>query len=306
MQEEKNSAYLQINKPGPLCTVQDLGRKNCQHLGLNSGGAADLYAYNWANHLLDNPRGAACLEITLGPCEIVFNHTTRIALCGALSNATVGAKQLLPWGSYDIYPGDILRIPIAQRGLRFYLAVKGGILTEHHFSSRSSMSMDGSIKALAAGTKLAYPLVEDASKTLKQSAHWNSIPDYQKDLVLRVHPSYQYQLFSDSCKSLFFNSIYELSPQCNRMGYRLKGQPLDWKYGGIVSEGIAYGAIQIPPDGQPIVLLNDRQTIGGYPKIGCIVREDAYQLAQRRPGQKVKFELLVNRKIDSPALPAIF
>ncbi|SMF00962.1 biotin-dependent carboxylase uncharacterized domain-containing protein [Alteromonadaceae bacterium Bs31] len=286
-----DTGKLTLLKPGPMSSLQDRGRQGCQHLGLCSGGAADGYAFKWANRLLDNPDDAACLEITLGPCEIHFSHAARIALCGASSECCIAGNPIPPWGTWNVGENETLSIPMAKTGLRFYLAVEGGFIAKKIFNSFSSLNPDGSLAVFKEGDKLAYPISKNKKNTLKRSVYWKNIPDFRAELTLRLHPSYQYSLFSGECRRKLFSSCYTLSPQCNRMGYRLQGDALKWERGGIVSEGIAYGAVQIPPDGQPIVLLNDRQTIGGYPKIGCVSAEDCYLLAQRRPGQKVRFVL---------------
>jgi len=278
-----------IKKTGALCTLQDRGRNQCMHLGLCPGGAADAYAFHWANRLLDNPENAACLEITLGPCEIEFTHITQIAVCGASGNMRLNGQPLLPWSTHRVEEGSILRCPIPRHGLRYYLAIKGGFAGDIHFGSRSGLTANGDLKHIKSGEILGYDTVEPNQFVRNRSTHWQLIPDYQEELLLAVIASYQHAQFSKTARETLFKQSYRVSKESNRMGYRLEGAPIEWSQEGIVSEGIAYGSIQIPPDGQPIILLNDRQTIGGYPKIGCVTAEDCFQLAQRRPGQSVRF-----------------
>jgi len=284
-------AIAHIRRPGPLCLLVDQGRVNCQHFGLCSGGAVDAYAYSWANKLLGNKPAAAALEITLGPAEIHFEQNTQIALCGAKNSATLNNKALIPWSSHRIHAGDTLKIAMAKSGLRSYLSIKGGFIATPYFGSRAPLSEHGTEIPLTKGERLYYA-EDDAKDSTHKTAHWQAIPSYQKELTLCLYPCYQYSAFSAAAINTLQNSSYAISAQSNRMAYCLKGQEVVWGKTDIVSEGIAFGSVQIPPNGQPIVLLTDRQTIGGYPKIGCVKADDCYALAQRRPGQYVRFNFI--------------
>lgn len=290
-------ASLKIIRPGPLSLIQDKGRTNHQHLGLAQGGAADGYAFFWVNYLLDNNPNAATIEITLGPFGVQFNDDTVIAIAGAEMNCTLNDKVISNWQTHRIQTGDILTFNRASEGLRTYLGVRGGLQTTELFASRSMVLREkfpgfhGA--ALQKEIDLQFPQLTTLTTSttwINRSVPWRYLPDYQNELTLQIIPSYQFSDFDQAARDLIESSRYTISSQSDRMGYRLSGSAIEWQRGDIVSEGIAYGSVQIPPNGQPIVLLNDRQTIGGYPKIGCVTRQDCYQLAQRRPGQTVRFK----------------
>ena len=278
-----------LNKAGPLTLLQDRGRQGSQILGICTSGAADAYAFAWSNTLLGNQENAAALEISLGPFEVSFDSSTRIALCGADCGATLNGKKIIPWSSHKVKPGDTLRLSMARSGLRIYLAIAGGFLCNHIFSSCAQLSNDGKNLSLQNADQLHYQPVENVTPC--RNVHWQAIPDYTTTLELNLYPCYQFLHFEKNEILKLLSDDYRIGVDSNRMGYRLEGQNVNWHRKGIVSEGIAFGSVQIPPNGQPIVLLNDRQTIGGYPKVGCIAAADCYQLAQRRPGQKVTFKL---------------
>ncbi len=285
---------------GPLSLVQDLGRFRHQHLGLAQGGAADGYSFFWANYLLGNHANAAIIEITLGPFEGQFDEDTVISICGAEMDPTINGKSVPNWSTHRIAAGDTIRFNRAREGLRGYLGIRGGFQTPEQFGSRSTVLREKLTgfysQPLAKDDIVNFSPQQFNSGWINKSVPWHYIPDYKNDLELRIIPGYQYRDFSDASIKKLTSGRYRITPQSNRMGYRLQGDAVDWLKGNIISEGIAYGSVQIPPDGQPIVLLNDRQTIGGYPKVGCIRRGDCYQLAQRKPGDKVAFRVVESEK----------
>lgn len=288
-------AKLFILRPGPLSLVQDKGRFRHQHLGLSQGGAADGYAFFWANYLLDNPGDAAIIEITLGPFEARFSGDTVISLCGAEMDCRINDKHAANWSTHRIASGDIIRLNIARNGLRGYLGVRGGIRTPKLFGSRSIVLREefSGFHGQPLNRSSAVEYVSDpaTSQWINRCVPWNYVPPYTNEIELRIVPGYQFHDFSASAIKTFTSGSYRISPHSNRMGYRLEGESIAWRKGDIISEGTAYGSVQIPPDGQPIVLLNDRQTMGGYPKVGCVCRADCYQLAQRKPGDRVIFRI---------------
>ncbi len=284
--------HFRVLNPGPLSLMQCSGRRGMQHLGLAEGGACDNYAFSWANELLGNAPECAVIEVTLGPFEAEVSGATVVAICGAEVNITINKKAVSNWSSYVLVAGDRIRIAPNNNGLRSYIAVKNGFQTPKQFGFRSEVSKESLFpRIVSAGALLPFePFL--CGEWLNKSMPWRFTPDYKAELVLRVFPSYQHSGFTDTSLQAFTEAEYCITSSCDRMGYRLSGKSIEWQGGGILSEGIAFGSVQIPPDGQPIVLLNDRQTIGGYPKIGCVLREDCHQLAQRQAGQKVRFEFL--------------
>lgn len=286
---------LNIIQAGPHSLVQDMGRIRHQHLGLAQGGAADGYAFFWANYLLGNHASAAVIEITLGPFEAQFSDDAVISISGAEMGCTINEKSISNWSTHRVNAGDTVRFNRAREGLRGYLGIHGGMQTPEQFGSRSTVlreKLSGfHARPLDKNSVVKYAPSPAISHWINKSVPWHYIPDYQNQLELRIIPGYQFRDFPDSAIETLTSSSYSISPQSSRMGYRLQGEPVEWRKGNIISEGIAYGSVQIPPDGQPIVLLNDRQTIGGYPKVGCVRRGDCYQLAQRKPGDSVVFRL---------------
>lgn len=285
---------LEVLQAGPLSLIQDYGRLGQQHQGMSPGGPADQHAFAWANRLLDNPPTAAMLEITLGPCRLKLHANLCIALCGAQMQAHCNGQPLENWCSHSLKAGDELELGMARVGLRSYLAVAGGLQVTPQYGSCASVQRDalGGLyqdgQPLRNGDIIAcdhHPAVAGRSVPLQFQ------PDYTTALTLRLLAGYQWDDFEPEAREQLLNSHYSISSAADRMGYRLQGPALAAPAATGVSEGIAYGAVQVPPDGQPIVLLTDRQSIGGYPKAGCIASLDAAQLAQRRPGQSLRFGL---------------
>lgn len=285
---------LLVKKPGQLSLLQDFGRYGVTQWGITSGGAVDSYSYGWANHLLNNPPHSAALEITLGQAEFMAQATCQLALCGGDLQAKLDDEIVSNWSVFTMRQGQTLRFGLPKNGLRAYLAIKGGFDVSPQLGSRATVVKDklGGLQSdgqpLQAGDILPFHTHHCEQPPRQVASRFQ--PDYNQPVTLRVIESYQHDLFTPEAKATLYAQSFQVSQHCNRMGYRLSGQPITPPQQPILSEGIALGAIQIPPDGQPIVLLNDRQTIGGYPKLGCVARVDLPRLAQAKPGQQVQFE----------------
>ncbi len=280
-----------VIKPGLLALVQDLGRHGHQSIGLTTGGPMDEVAFRWGNALLDNDPNSAQIEITFGMFTLEAQANTSIAITGADLGATLNDKSIPPWQTYAIKKGDILAFHQPVWGLRAYLAVKGGFLCEPTLGSVATVMREkiGGLTSkgdkLKKGDSLSYHTSHDHQQ---RAVPRLAIPNYgNKEIPVIL--GYQYQSFSSLERANFFSSDYTVSSNSDRMGYRLEGKAVHTELKGIISEGIAYGAIQIPKDGQPIVLLRDRQTIGGYPKMGCVTRVGGGILAQQKPGDIIQF-----------------
>ena len=298
---------FEVLDAGMLALLQDSGRYGYQHIGVTTGGPMDEHAFFWANRLLGNATNAAQIEINIGRLGLLAHADTYIALTGADLGARINGKEVTPWRTFQIQRGDRIEFGMPVAGLRAYIAVAGGLKPATKLGSCATVvreglgGLDGRGQKLAKGDRLEFDRSELQSGA---SLPPQEIPDYQKVLSLGVIPCYQYQHFSPSERMTFFSGTYEVSQRIDRMGYRLTGDPIHSDLDGIISEGIAYGAIQVPSDGQPIVLMKDRQTIGGYPKIGCLSALDAGQLAQRGPGAVVRVYL--TDVADAEAKRAIF
>ncbi|UTT86016.1 biotin-dependent carboxyltransferase family protein [Vibrio pelagius] len=286
---------ITILKPGPLSLIQDFGRYGLSHLGLTQGGAVDDYAYSWANHLLHNSINSPALEITLGQCAAEINQDCILAITGGDLQAKLDSVPITNWSTFVARKGQVLSFGLPKNGLRAYLAVSGGFKAPVSLTSASTvvrekvggLTLDG--QACQANQQIHFDKHPIPAGYKPLSVTFRYTPDYNLPLKLRVVEGYQSHLFSEDAKSTFYNTVFTVSQNSNRMGYRLSGEPVESPVITMLSEGIALGAIQIPKDGQPIILLNDRQTIGGYPKLGCIARIDLPRLAQAKPGQQVSF-----------------
>lgn len=282
---------FEVKQPGILCLLQDIGRYGYHGIGLTNGGPLDAIAFRWANRLCGNQLGATAIEITIGGLILEAKVATRIVLTGATMSLKINGSEQEQWCSHAIKPGDRIELGFATSGCRAYLAVAGGFQIDHSFGSASTVvresigGLDGA--KLAPGDFLACQEQLSAEGLRLPEQHR---PQYDNRATLRVVPGYQQHSFSRYDQRLFFSSEYQVSESADRMGFRLQGAKISSSLDGILSEGICHGAIQIPADGQPIVLMNDRQTIGGYPKIGSAISLDTAALAQLMPGGIVRFE----------------
>ena len=284
---------FEVVQPGILSLLQDAGRFGQHNIGLTTGGPLDKLSFDWANRLCNNEAGSCALEVSIGGLSLVAQVDTQIAVAGGDSPFMINKKPQESWRSYAIKAGDKIDIGFAQQATRSYLAVAGGFQVEPMFGSTATVAREklGGLngEALKAGNILPC-------KTQSAAQNWSlpaaARPNYSGDITLRVVLGYQQQHFNQEQQFRFFNQEFTLSDKCDRMGFRLTGPEIKADINGILSEGICFGAIQVPPDGQPIVLLNDRQTIGGYPKIGSVLSLDIPKLTQRLAGTKIRFEAI--------------
>jgi biotin-dependent carboxylase-like uncharacterized protein len=283
-------SFIILNNP-PFATIQDNGRYGLTHLGITPSGAADMYAYKMANKLLDNSNGTNSLEIFHGHITLQATKSTTIALTGADGDIYINDVKVSPWKTYKIKKNDILKVGSLNYGMILYLSVKGGFhIPKILYSNATTIKeeiggIDG--KKLIKGIELPYTENKNFSNRKLQKKY---IPKCSNNLKLRVILSYQHKSFDKQTKEKFFSTKYKVTNQINRMGYKLQGEPLQSNLNGIISEGIAFGAIQIPKDGQPIILLKEKQTIGGYPKIAVVLESDCYKLVQSKPGTIITFK----------------
>ncbi|ROL75363.1 allophanate hydrolase, partial [Pseudomonas chlororaphis] len=286
---------LTIEASTPLCLLQDAGRFGVRHLGVTQGGALDWVSMSWANWLLGNALDAPVIEITLGGFSVVAEELCLLALAGADLGACIDERPLSPGRSFILQKGQRLRFTQPYQGARAYLAAPGGFNAPKVLGSCASVvreelgGLDGFGRPLAAGARLEYCGAGANLKVLSGK----QLPDLQSKAPLEVILGAQIGQFSG--QSLFdaFNSAWTLDSRADRMGMRLLGPSLRYQGAPMISEGIPLGAIQVPPDGQPIVLLNDRQTIGGYPRLGALTPLALARLAQCLPGSEVRLTPVV-------------
>lgn len=301
---------ITVLDPGPLTTVQDAGRKGYAALGYRTCGAADSYAFRLGNALAGNAPDSAVLECTLRGAVLQFEQDTVFALIGAQTPAALDHVPVPFYAPLFAKAGSVLQMGTAPTGLRSYLAVSGGIATPPVLGSRST-DLKCRIGGLA-GRKLAKG---DTLPTgaCNAEALWNKITARQLNRPLResavcsgLHPvrvqgaktipllravaGPQDDAFTAAGLHDFTHSVYTLTPDCDRMACKLTGPAIEMKHGAdILSDGIAAGAVQVSASGQPIVMLADHQTTGGYAKIAVVISADLPVLAQLRPGQQVCF-----------------
>jgi biotin-dependent carboxylase-like uncharacterized protein len=283
---------LLIEASTPLCLLQDAGRFGVRHQGVTQGGAVDWVSMSWANHLLGNALDAAVIEITLGGLTLLAEQDCCLALAGADLGVMLDDRPLAPWRSFFVRKGQRLRFTQPILGARAYLAAPGGFDAPSVLGSCASVvreelgGLDGLGKPLAKEDRLSYSGSAFALQTLADKL----IPDFDLNTPLDVVLGAQIGQFGGVSLFDAFNSDWTLDSRADRMGIRLLGPELVYLGKPMISEGIPLGAIQVPPDGQPIVLLNDRQTIGGYPRLGALTPLSLARLAQRLPGTTVRFK----------------
>ena len=289
------TASLKIQIPGIYSTIQDLGRFGYQDLGVPLSGARDATCFRLANALAGNDEKTAAIEILIqGPTFEVCAETVRVALAGPGTPIEVlgeTPRLVPPWQSLMLRRGELFRIGPVRESVGCYLAIEGGFDLEPSLGCLSTYVRAGlggfNGRRLAQGDEL--PLRRDTVPE-RTEVRLAKLPDLAPREHLRVVLGPQLESFTDESVETFLSAAYRVSPQADRMGFRLDGPSLS--HAGdfdIVSDGIVTGAIQVPGSGQPIVLLADRQTTGGYPKIATVISADLPAAGRLKPGDPVRF-----------------
>lgn len=283
---------MTVISPGLLTTVQDGGRKGYQASGFSVSGCMDREALLEANLLVNNPPEEAVLEMQYMGGSFSFDCDTNIALTGADLQAELNGSAMVPCRAYRIRPGDVLACHTAVEGRFAYLAVAGGFRLPEVLGSKSTNlkcrmgGLEG--RALAAGDSIG--LVRETRDLL--NGYLKELPRsrYGGHVELRTVAGPQEAKFTEAGIRTFYGSRYTVAAESDRMGYRLAGAEIESVSGvDIISDGIAPGAVQVTPRGLPMVLLADRQTVGGYAKIGTVISTDIPRLVQCMPGAQVSF-----------------
>ncbi len=208
-------------------------------------------------------------------------------------NLTVNGRPQVPWRSFWVKQGDVLKFGYPRYGFRAYIAVQGGFQVPHVLGSCATVTRNGLGGLQGKGSRLKpqdfIPCKSILQEGVGRQIPERYLPDLDSELILYVIPGYQQHDFSKASWQTFWDNEYELSSESDSMGARLKGAAIETPQGNLLSEAVCYGAIQVPGDGQPIILLQQRQTLGGYPKLGSILPLSGYALAQRPPGSKITF-----------------
>jgi len=284
-----------VVKGGWLTTVQDPGRYGYQQYGVSVAGAMDCYSAMVANRLVGNTDHAAVLESILKGPELQFERDAVIAITGADLSPTIDGISVPLWESIEVSRGSRLNCGSQRSGARGYVAIAGGIDVPQILGSRSThcASEMGGLQGrpLKQGDMLRGGLpTESIDRLIGKRLPDRLVPHYSRSATLRIIPGPQQSSFKATSLTTLTSSSYTVTPQSNRMGYRLSGSPLVHKgRAQFISDCTAMGAVQVPRDEQPILLMADRQTTGGYPKIAVVISADLPLAAQLAPGDTVSF-----------------
>lgn len=285
---------VEIIDHGMLTTIQDLGRFGYQRYGVTPSGVMDEYSAKMANILVGNGEGYPVFETTFKGVGCKFNGECVIAVTGGENNVLLNGREVPMWESVRVRSGDIIQMEFCRSGVRNYIAFQGGFDISKILGSYSTnlKSKLGGFNGRAIKKGDIIPL-RNASKTfIPKMLSRDEIPKFESFQTIRVVLGPQDDAFTEAGHKTFFGKEYEVSRDGDRMGIRFTGDPVEHIAGAdIISDGISFGAIQIPGNGQPIIMMADRQTTGGYTKIGNVITSDLYKIAQLPPGSKVKFQL---------------
>ena len=278
---------IELLRAGPLTTVQDLGREAWRDRGISRCGMLDDLALIHANLLVGNAPGAAGLEFTLGPATLRLHADGAVAITGTDVDASLDGLPVRPGWRTRVRAGQTLKIAAPRERMRTVLAVSGGIDVPLALGSRSTDLKAGfgghEGRALRDGDRLPWqPPASPMRRVGLRPPDWAA--------RVRVLPGPEHDEFTPAAREALWGADWTLTPQSNRMGFRFAGPALTREPSGdLLSHGVLPGVIQVPPSGQPIVLLADAQTTGGYPKIGVVIRADLWKLAQLRLGAPLRF-----------------
>ncbi|HEX8042687.1 biotin-dependent carboxyltransferase family protein [Candidatus Deferrimicrobium sp.] len=284
-----------VVSPGFLTTVQDEGRRGYRAFGMPWAGAMDRYAFAAANFLAGNPRGAAALEMTISGGSFRFEEPAYVALCGADMGAVLEGEPAGNWVAFPVASGATLSFGSAAQGCRAYLAVLGGFDVPVVLGSRSTYTRAGiggfRGRVLAGGDTLRVgPAPAAGQLPPRRFLPRPFVPPCGGEARLRVLAGPQEEMFASDGIATFYSSPYTVTDRNDRMGYRLEGPTVRHEAGpDIITDAIVPGAVQVPGNGMPIVMMADCQTSGGYATIGTVIGPDLRLLAQARRGDTVRF-----------------
>ncbi|PLT30757.1 biotin-dependent carboxyltransferase family protein [Peribacillus deserti] len=302
---------IRIMKPGLLTSIQDLGRYGYQKYGVISSGVMDQLAHRIANLLVGNSENEATLELTLIGPALRFERDTLISICGADLSPAIDGIPVQLWKTIYIKSGSLLTFGRNQSGCRAYIAAAGGFSVPDVMGSKSTYLRAGiggfEGRSLNTGDEVLFGMQSSLSakmmdylrkqqtdqpfSQLDWSVSSGLISFYKSNTKIRIIKGRQFDWFTKDSQKAFFSVPFQVTPQSDRMGYRLNGSKLEVENKAeMISEAVSFGTVQVPSNGSPIVLMADRQTTGGYPKIGQVPAVDLPLLAQAKPGDSLAFE----------------
>ncbi|MCY6369190.1 biotin-dependent carboxyltransferase family protein [Clostridium ganghwense] len=301
---------IEIKNPGLLTTIQDLGRYGFRKYGVIVSGAMDSFAHRMANIMVGNEEGEGTLEITLMGPEILINKDTLISICGADLSPKINDISISMWRPIYVKKGSILSFGKSNHGTRTYVAFAGFFNIEKIMGSKSTylraeiggyegrQLKRGDILELKELSNRALEIINNIAGNINEYGfaypNWfispKILPSYSNSPTVRIIRGGEFNYFNEQSKESLFQNKFLITPQSDRMGYRIKGESIELKESlEMISEAVALGTIQVPADGNPIILLADRQTTGGYPKIGQVISVDIPVVAQLKPGDSISF-----------------
>ncbi|OXB96349.1 MULTISPECIES: biotin-dependent carboxyltransferase family protein [Bacillus] len=298
---------VEVLHAGMFTTVQDLGRSHYQQYGVPVGGAMDQSALRMINMLVGNEENEAGLEITIMGPKLLIKKPTLLAIGGADMEPLLNGERIPLWRPILAEEGSMICFGKVKSGCRAYVTFAGGIHIDRTMGSKSTyiratiggiegrMLKKGDYFQIGAQPEMANCFIQDLQKDERIKTKWaisNSVlPKYKKHPKLRVIADFEYNQFTEESRKAFFTKEYKVSNHADRMGYRVEGEVLNRiEEKEILSSPVTFGTIQVPNGGQPIILMADRQTTGGYTRIGNIISVDLPLLAQLKPGDYVSFE----------------
>lgn len=285
---------IEVIHPGVFTTIQDCGRNGYQRFGVSVTGAMDSFSFELANRLVGNDTTTGAFEITFSGAKFFFHETAWIAVTGGDLGVQIDGVNVQRGRPIFIKEGTMLTFTAVKSGCRAYLSIAGGFAIPKVLTSESTFlraQMGGwQGRALKKGDCLFF----QQKATYEHPVKWTLPTDYiwNKEVV-RIVKGPEWNHFTSKSQNQFLDKLYEISSASDRMGYRLNGPQLErFEQTEMLSEAVTFGTIQVPSDGKPIVLMADRQTTGGYPRIGQVVYVDLPVLAQKKPGDSVHFQLI--------------
>ncbi|WP_286234590.1 biotin-dependent carboxyltransferase family protein [Thalassotalea sediminis] len=280
-------------------SVQDLGRAAAQHCGFSASGAADEYSFLLANQLLGNAANTPAFEVFMGNVTLNVSQPCDIAITGAPCEILINHQLAPSRQRFSLNAGDTLQLKTPKNMLYSYISIKGGINCKKWLESASFTSheshIDGHIQPIVAGDRFAFSesstIKNTKGKPLNKERSLFFHQPGEQTLTLRFIPSNFFNAWTPHHQSTFLDQRYCIATNSNKMGYRLTGKAITVETDEQrLSKPVSLGTIQLPPDGQPIVLMKARQTIGGYPVLGTVIQTDVYRLSQKRPSEHVCFK----------------
>lgn len=281
---------ITVVQTSAFASLQDLGRYGCRRYGIGHAGAMDALALRAGNLLLGNPEGTAALEVALGSVRLRFECDTAFCMTGALYAADLDGEPVHSYWRYTARKGQVLNMVRAVQGMYGYVCVRGGFAVPEIMGSRSTdhKAAFGGFCGRAVREGDCLPTGSDGLRMSRIGIAPIGFPH-----IIRAMPSAEYGLFGKTAHYRFWQDEWTLQSDSNRMGYRLSGPQLELRQPAeMLSHAVQFGTVQVPSSGQPIVLMADAQTTGGYPKIAAVAAADYGRLAQVRFGGKIRFQMV--------------